>query len=133
MCIGQLESGNYEVINQYSRVVRLEGNVPAKNLIFKVFEPTDRNWRGIGMIPNSGYKLRPEYIDYDAVIKFNVGEIIAEESKLCIAGHILQGMKKPHDCPAFGTQCTPEHPLGAPMVSSEGACAAYYHYGRNKL
>jgi hydrogenase expression/formation protein HypD len=111
-------------------LVREEGNVPAKELLRRVFEVTDRKWRGIGTIPLSGYRLREEFAAFDAEKIFDVGTISAMESPLCIAGLVLQGLKKPHQCSAFGTQCTPEHPLGAPMVSSEGACAAYYHYGR---
>jgi hydrogenase expression/formation protein HypD len=129
MTVRQLEEGRSDVENQYSRSVRREGNVPAQNLIREVFRVTDRAWRGIGEIPMSGYALRDEYAEYDAEKIFDVGSITAQESPLCIAGMILQGLRKPDECPAFGTQCTPEHPLGAPMVSSEGACAAYYHYG----
>jgi hydrogenase expression/formation protein HypD len=129
MTVRQLEEGRSQVENQYSRVVRREGNVPAQNLLREVFRVSDRAWRGIGVIPMSGYALRDEYAGYDAEKIFDVGEIRTEESPLCIAGMILQGLKKPNECGAFGTQCTPEHPLGAPMVSSEGACAAYYHFG----
>jgi hydrogenase expression/formation protein HypD len=130
LTVRQLEEGRAEVENQYTRSVRREGNVPARKLIADVFKTSDRKWRGIGEIPNSGYQLDPSYADFDAEKNFNVGDIHAQESPLCIAGVVLQGLKKPHECPAFGSQCTPEHPLGAPMVSSEGACAAYYHYGR---
>ena len=130
MTITQLEEGRHEVENQYVRSVRREGNVPAKNLIGEVFETTDRKWRGIGEIPRSGYRLSPDYEMFDAERIFDVSGINAQESPLCIAGAILQGLKKPHNCSAFGKECSPEHPLGAPMVSSEGACAAYYHYGR---
>ena len=130
MTVTQLEEGRHDVENQYSRLVREEGNVPAKELLRRVFEVTDRKWRGIGTIPLSGYRLREEFAAFDAEKIFDVGTISAMESPLCIAGLVLQGLKKPHQCSAFGTQCTPEHPLGAPMVSSEGACAAYYHYGR---
>lgn len=130
MTITQLEEGRHEVENQYVRSVRREGNVPAKNLIGEVFETTDRKWRGIGEIPRSGYRLSPDYEVFDAERIFDVSGINAQESPLCIAGAILQGLKKPHNCSAFGKECSPEHPLGAPMVSSEGACAAYYHYGR---
>jgi hydrogenase expression/formation protein HypD len=133
MTVQQLEEGRIEVQNQYARSVRREGNVPARQLLSEVFEPTDRKWRGIGEIPMSGYRLKGDYSEYDAEKRFDVADIEAQESPLCIAGLVLQGLKKPHDCPAFGTQCTPEFPLGAPMVSSEGACAAYYHYGRVKL
>ena len=98
----------------------------------EVFEVTDRKWRGIGTIPHSGYRLRPEFAAFDAEARFAVGDLAAEESKLCQSGLVLQGLKKPHECPAFGRECTPQTPLGATMVSSEGACAAYYHYGRLK-
>jgi hydrogenase expression/formation protein HypD len=130
MTVRQLEEKRTEVENQYTRSVRKEGNIPAQELIKNVFETSDRAWRGIGVIPMSGYRLRPEYAGFDAERLFDVGSVTARESPLCIAGQILQGLKKPHHCSAFGTQCTPERPLGAPMVSSEGACAAYYHYGR---
>jgi hydrogenase expression/formation protein HypD len=125
-----LESGKAVAENAYSRAVTLEGNRPAQDLIQRVFENCDRKWRGIGMIPESGWRLRASYAEFDAERRFNVGEILAEESPLCIAGEILQGLKKPVDCTAFSNQCTPESPLGATMVSSEGACAAYFHYGR---
>jgi len=130
MTVRQLEEGRCEVENQYARSVRREGNVAAQRLMAEVFETTDRKWRGIGEIPGSGYRLRNDFADYDAERIFDVAGIVAQESPLCIAGLVLQGLKKPHACEAFGTKCTPEHPLGAPMVSSEGACAAYYHYGR---
>ncbi len=130
MTIKQLEEEREEVENQYARSVRREGNIPAQELLAEVFEPTDRKWRGIGEIPRSGYRLREAYAGYDAERIFEVTDIKAQESPLCIAGLVLQGLKKPHECSAFGTKCTPEFPLGAPMVSSEGACAAYYHYGR---
>jgi len=130
MTVKQLEEGRSEVENQYSRAVRREGNRPAQDLLHKVFETTDRSWRGIGTIPRSGYRLRHEFSAFDAEIIFNISAIQTEESTLCIAGQVMQGLKKPHECPAFGVQCTPEHPLGAPMVSSEGACAAYFHYGK---
>jgi hydrogenase expression/formation protein HypD len=116
------------VENQYARTVTRDGNVPAQQLVGRVFEVCDRQWRGIGMIPKSGYRLRPEFAALDAESRFNVSAVQAQESLLCIAGQILQGVKKPFQCGAFGTDCTPEHPLGAPMVSSEGACAAYYRY-----
>ena len=125
-----LEEGRWGVENQYVRAVTQAGNVPAQRLVGQVFEITDRQWRGIGSIPASGYRLRPEFAGFDAEQRFGVASLIAQESSLCIAGEILRGLKKPHECPAFGTRCTPEHPLGAPMVSSEGACAAYYQYGR---
>ncbi len=130
-----LEEGRSEVENQYARSVQREGNVQAQRLIQQVFEVTDRAWRGIGVIPQSGLRLRAEnlageYADFDAEQRFDVVEMAVEESPECIAGLILQGRKKPPQCPAFGTRCTPDHPLGAPMVSSEGACAAYYRYGQ---
>jgi hydrogenase expression/formation protein HypD len=131
-CVSMLEQGRIGVENQYARVVRREGNPPALNLISQVFETTDRKWRGIGMIPQSGYRLRSEYRHFDAEQRFSVQELVVSESDICISGLILQGLRKPRDCPAFGKTCTPEHPLGATMVSSEGACAAYYHYGRHR-
>ncbi len=130
MALKALEEGRYQVENQYVRSVSREGNVPAQRLVGQVFQACDRQWRGIGLIPGSGYGLRPEFAAFDAEQRFDVAGLTAQESALCIAGEILQGRKKPHECPAFGSQCTPEHPLGAPMVSSEGACAAYYRYGR---
>jgi hydrogenase expression/formation protein HypD len=129
--VQQLEAGRAEVENQYSRAVRREGNAQSKQLIDEVFEVCDRKWRGVGLIPKSGYKLRHEYRDHDAERLFEVDAIETQESPLCISGQILKGFKKPHDCPAFGKQCTPQTPLGATMVSSEGACAAYYLYGRH--
>lgn len=128
MVVQQLEKGEYKLENQYSRVVQAEGNTQALEVIKKVFEVSDRAWRGIGEIPYSGYKLRDEYIDYDAEIKFNIDIEKVKENEICIAGEVLKGIKKPYQCPAFGKECNPENPLGAPMVSSEGACAAYYHY-----
>ena len=128
MCIKQLEEGRYEVENQYSRTVQEKGNEPAQSLIKQVFKIVPRKWRGVGGIPQSGLGLNDEFVEYDAERKFSVEDITAEESPECIAGLVLQGLKKPHDCSAFGTICTPEKPLGAPMVSSEGACAAYYRY-----
>ncbi len=134
MLIKQLEEGRHEVENQYKRSVRREGNIPAKQLIFKVFEVADMKWRGIGLIPKSGFKLKKEFSEFDAEKVFGeISDIKTEESTLCISGYVLQGVKKPSDCPAFGTICTPLNPLGAPMVSSEGACAAYYNYGRIKI
>ena len=128
MTVKQLEEGRCEVENQYSRSVRREGNVAAQQLMSQVFEPTDRKWRGIGEIPRSGLRLNVEFREYDAERLFDVAGIETQESQLCIAGLVLQGLKKPNECSAFRIKCTPEHPLGAPMVSSEGACAAYYHY-----
>ena len=130
MTVQQLEEGRVQVENQYARAARNEGNGPAKKLLAEIFETSDRKWRGIGTIPRSGYRLRKEYSAFDAEEIFHVEEISASESPECIAGTVLRGWKKPHECPAFGKSCTPEHPLGAPMVSSEGACAAYYHYSR---
>ncbi len=130
MTVRQLEKGTYNVENAYTRVVSFEGNKPAQSIINKTFEVCDRNWRGIGMIPASGWRLKPEFSDFDAEEKFHVDQIHTHESELCIAGQILQGRKKPFECPAFGIQCSPENPLGATMVSSEGACAAYYRYTR---
>lgn len=127
----QLETGRSEVENQYSRSVTREGNGEAKKILETVFEVTDRKWRGIGVIPKSGYRLRSEFAQYDAEQIFDVEMISIRESELCIAGDILQGVKKPFHCGAFGKQCTPEHPLGAPMVSTEGACAAYFRSKRN--
>jgi len=118
-----------EVQNGYPRVVTFEGNRPAQKIIDQVFMECDRKWRGIGMIPASGWRLRPDYASFDAEARFQVENIQPQESAVCIAGQILQGMRKPRQCPAFGTECIPEHPLGATMVSSEGACAAYYRYG----
>jgi hydrogenase expression/formation protein HypD len=128
MTLKALEEGRWEVENQYARSVRREGNAQAQQIIRQVFEVTDRAWRGIGVIPRSGLRLREEYAEFDAERRFDVAEMIVEESPECIAGLILQGRKKPPECTAFGARCTPEHPLGAPMVSSEGACAAYYRY-----
>jgi hydrogenase expression/formation protein HypD len=130
MTVKALEEGRADLENQYARAVTRAGNIPAQNLLKQVFEPCDRPWRGIGLIPNSGYALRPDFAAFDAATRFEVTGITAQESPLCIAGEIMQGLKKPHQCSAFGTLCTPERPIGAPMVSSEGACAAYYQYGR---
>jgi hydrogenase expression/formation protein HypD len=126
----QLETGRHEVENAYARIVRYEGNQPAQKLLAEVFEVTDRAWRGIGTIPRSGWRLSPEYRDYDAELRFAISGIHTEESKLCRAGDVLRGVIKPSECAAFGKECTPRRPLGATMVSSEGACAAYYNYGR---
>ncbi len=130
MAVAQLESGRAEVENQYSRAVRRVGNRPAQQRISEVFEVTPRAWRGIGEIPASGLRLREAYRHFDAESRFDVKMGRVEESKECIAGLVLQGQRKPFECPAFGTRCTPDSPLGAPMVSSEGACAAYFHFGR---
>lgn len=123
-----LEAGKNETANAYERAVTFEGNKGAQNLINQVFVECDRKWRGIGMIPMSGWGLHPDYAGFDAENRFDVADITPEESPVCIAGQILQGLKKPTDCPAFGKECKPESPLGATMVSSEGACAAYYRY-----
>jgi len=132
MTVQQLERGEAHVENQYTRVVRREGNRPAQELIRKVFEITTRKWRGIGEIPASGLRLRPEFRDHDAEAIFDLGELRVEEPAICISGLVLQGLKKPHECAAFGKQCTPQTPLGATMVSSEGACAAYFAYQRRR-
>jgi hydrogenase expression/formation protein HypD len=128
MCVQQLETGRAEVENQYTRSVRRDGNQPAQQLIRDVFRVVPRNWRGVGEIGQSGLTLSDAYADFDAERRFGVAGYRAEESSECISGLILQGLKKPDECPAFGTRCTPDHPLGATMVSSEGACAAYYRY-----
>ena len=133
-CVRALEAGRYPVLNAYARYVSREGNRPAQAVISRVFETCDRAWRGIGVIPMSGYRLKPEYRSLDAEQRFpEVQAIETKESPLCISGLVLQGIKKPLECPAFGKQCTPQTPLGATMVSSEGACAAYYRYGRLDL
>ncbi len=132
MTVNQLEEARADVENGYPRLVTYEGNRQAQAVINEVFLECDRKWRGIGEIPHSGWCLRPEFSQFNAINRFSVEQIQPEESSICIAGQILQGLKKPHDCPAFGNQCTPEYPLGATMVSSEGACAAYYQYsGKN--
>ena len=131
MCVTQLENGQAKVENAYARSVDEAGNLPAQDIINQVFEPTDRAWRGIGTIPLSGYRLRAAYQQFDAELRFpEIQTINPQESSLCISGLVLQGLKKPNQCPAFGKECTPQSPLGATMVSSEGACAAYYQYGR---
>jgi hydrogenase expression/formation protein HypD len=132
MTVAQLEEGRHEVENQYSRAVRREGNRPAQERITEVFEIAARQWRGLGEIPASGFQLRGRFQKYDANRRFPFSGEPAHESPECISGLILQGIKKPHECAAFAVKCTPENPLGAPMVSSEGACAAYYHYGRRQ-
>jgi hydrogenase expression/formation protein HypD len=130
LAVRQLEEGRHEVENQYVRSVRREGTVPARNLVTEVFRLVNRQWRGIGEIPGSGLGLREEFADFDAEYRFNLGTLQVSEPAECHAGDVLRGRMKPFECPAFGGRCTPEHPLGAPMVSSEGACAAYYNYGR---
>jgi hydrogenase expression/formation protein HypD len=132
MCVRQLEEGRAEVENQYARTVRKEGNLPAQNLIHEIFRVTPRKWRGVGEIPQSGFGLQEQYKDFDAERRFDIADHTADEPAECISGLILQGIKKPEECPAFSGVCTPEHPLGATMVSSEGACAAYYHYRKIK-
>ncbi len=128
MCVKQLEEGRYAVENQYVRSVRKEGNAHARNIVNDVFCVIPKKWRGIGEIPKSGLGLRPLYRDFDAELRFELTDITTQESSECISGLVLQGVKKPNQCPAFGKRCTPDHPLGATMVSSEGACAAYYRY-----
>jgi len=130
MCVQQLESGRAEVENQYARSVRREGNQPAQELIKAVFKVVPRKWRGVGEIPQSGLGLADAYAAFDAEKKYGLADRRVEEPAECMAGLVLQGLKRPHECPAFGARCTPEHPLGATMVSSEGACAAYYRYRR---
>ena len=129
--VEMLEKGIHEVHNAYGRVVTREGNVKAKELLEEVFVVTDRKWRGIGNIPDSGYALSSDYAAFDAEKVFDTGDISVQESSLCIAGEVLLGLKKPSDCPAFGKECKPEHPLGAPMVSAEGACSAYFRFKKN--
>lgn len=133
MAVKQLEEGKFELDNQYSRVVKDFGNPVAIDVIQKVFEIGNREWRGIGEIPNSGYVIKKAYKKFDAEAKFNISNIKVPENSLCIAGEILRGIKKPNQCKQFGEICKPSNPLGAPMVSSEGACAAYYHFSMNKV
>ncbi len=132
-CVQQLEAGRSEVENAYARAVRPGGNVHARQVVEQVFEISDRDWRGLGVIPRSGLAVRPAYAAYDAARRFPLAARCASCATGCISGEIMRGVKKPHDCPAFATRCTPEHPLGAPMVSSEGACAAYYRYRSRAL
>jgi hydrogenase expression/formation protein HypD len=133
MALKALEEGRWGVENQYTRSVTRPGNASAQRLVAQVFEVCDRAWRGIGTIPASGYRLRPEFAAFNAGPRFGVEDVRTQESPVCIAGQILQGLKKPPQCTAFGILCTPEHPLGAPMVSFEGACAAYYHYESERV
>ena len=133
MLVKQLERREARAENQYVRSVSYQGNLPAQQILKDVFEIADQKWRGIGMIPRSGLKLRPEYAAYDANEIFDLQLITADEPAECISAQVLQGLKKPTDCPAFAICCTPENPLGAPMVSAEGACAAYYHYRRHAV
>jgi hydrogenase expression/formation protein HypD len=132
MTVEELENNTYNLKNQYSRVVNREGNPAAKRLVQEVYRVTDRKWRGIGMIPSSGWDLNEKYSGFNADLIYKTTSIVRDESPLCIAGEVLQGLKKPSVCPAFGKECTPESPLGAPMVSSEGACAAYFRYKKNE-
>jgi hydrogenase expression/formation protein HypD len=132
MCVRQLEEGRAQVENQYVRSVADGGNGPARAAVHEVFEAVPRTWRGIGAIPGSGLALRAAYADLDAERRFDVGSVRASEDTECRSGLVLQGLLKPPDCPAFGTRCTPAHPLGATMVSSEGACAAYHRYRRTE-
>jgi hydrogenase expression/formation protein HypD len=129
----QLETGRHELENAYARAVTEEGNIAAQEMLRDVFEVTDRAWRGIGTIPQSGWKLSARYADYDAEMRFEVSDMHTDESAICRSGEVLQGLIKPHECAAFGRECTPRNPLGATMVSSEGACAAYYLYRRLEL
>ncbi|HUO62270.1 MAG TPA: hydrogenase formation protein HypD, partial [Terriglobales bacterium] len=133
MAVRQLERGRAEVENQYTRSVRRDGNTAAQAVLREVFEVCDRKWRGIGEIPKSGFRVSERFAAFDAERRFPVSGVTTEEPAICIAGLVLRGQKKPSECPAFGSLCTPERPLGAPMVSSEGACAAYYHYGRYRV
>jgi hydrogenase expression/formation protein HypD len=128
--VHMLENDQHQVKNAYPRAVKYEGNTQAQTIISETFIECDRQWRGIGLIPMSGWKLRPEFQTFDAEFRFKVGHIQTQESEVCISGLILQGQKKPFECPAFREICTPQNPLGATMVSSEGACAAYYRYGK---
>jgi hydrogenase expression/formation protein HypD len=128
--VHQLEAGRSEVDNAYTRAVRPEGNPAAQRMLADVYEVCDRQWRGIGMIPRSGWRLSPDYADFDAELRFDVGELEVDEPAACRAGEVLQGLIKPDECECFGTSCTPRHPMGATMVSSEGACAAYHQYRR---
>jgi hydrogenase expression/formation protein HypD len=130
MCLKQLEEGRAEVENQYARSVQRDGNMSARSLMSEVFTTVDRSWRGLSTFPQSGLALQTEYEEFDAEKKFDLQLVSNETSSVCQAGRVLLGQLKPPECPAFGVQCTPESPLGAPMVSSEGACAAYYHFGR---
>ena len=132
LCVKQLEEGRAEVENQYTRAVRREGNLPAQELVARVFRVVPRKWRGVGEIPHSGLGLAAEFQQFDAEARFGVAGHSAEEDRECISGRVLRGVSKPMECPAFGARCTPEHPLGATMVSNEGACSAYYHYRRRE-
>lgn len=131
-CVKQLEKGTYNLENEYSRVVNEEGNPEARKVVEEVFEIADRKWRGIGIIPKSGYELNEKYRFYDSRFKYHLSSGQDQKSTPCISGMVLKGLKKPQQCPEFGKSCTPLNPLGAPMVSSEGACAAYYHFAQYK-
>ncbi|HXR16665.1 MAG TPA: hydrogenase formation protein HypD [Terriglobales bacterium] len=133
MLVKQLEAGEAKLENQYVRSVSYQGNLPAQQIMAEVFEIADQKWRGIGAIPQSGLQLREEYAPYDANRIFDLAEITTDEPSECISAQVLQGLRKPTDCLAFGVKCTPDNPLGAPMVSTEGACAAYYHYRRHAV
>ena len=133
MLVKQLEAGEARLENQYVRSVSYAGNLPAQRIMTEVFEVADQKWRGIGSIPQSGLRLREEFAAYDANRIFELTTLAVDEPAECISAEVLQGLKRPTDCPAFGVRCTPENPLGAPMVSSEGACAAYYHYRRHTV
>jgi hydrogenase expression/formation protein HypD len=133
MLVRQLEAGEARLENQYVRSVSYPGNLPAQQIMQQVFEVADQKWRGIGMIPRSGLRLRPEFAAYDADRVFDLAALSAEEPAECISAEVLQGRKRPTDCAVFGMRCTPENPMGAPMVSSEGACAAYYRYRRHAV
>jgi len=130
LCVRQLEEGRSVVENQYARSVKREGNEAAQQMIREIFKVVNRKWRGIGEIPGSGLSLQEKYSRFDAEIRFNLPKLQVEESSDCRSGLVLQGLEKPSECPAFAKECTPQHPLGATMVSSEGACAAYYRYRR---
>jgi hydrogenase expression/formation protein HypD len=132
MAVRQLEEGRHEVENQYVRAVRRDGNLPAQQAVGRVFRISDRVWRGIGAIPLSGLELSEEFADFDATTRFGVGGVTAREDPRCIAGEVLRGTAVPTDCPAYGTLCTPRNPLGAPMVSAEGTCAAFHNAGRTR-
>jgi len=133
MAVRQLETGRAVIENQYARTVTRDGNRVAQDLMAEVFEVTDRQWRGVGTIPASGYRIRYQYREHDAERIFDLDDVRAAEPAVCISGQVLRGLKRPSDCPAFGGSCTPRTPLGATMVSSEGACAAYFQYRRRGL
>ena len=132
LCVRQLESGRAEVENPYARAVRDGGNPTAVGIVREVFQVVPRQWRGVGHIPRSGLGLAPRYAAFDAAVRFDVGGVQAEEPAECLSGLVMQGVLRPDECPAFGVRCTPERPLGAPMVSGEGACAAFYRYRRSR-